>query len=131
VASSLRPGTEGTLSERTWSNNWPPEPLVDQDTSYNNHIVSLWEFLLLWTLTIIVIFLSYEYLLKKDRKEDLAPALKITSMFPSQKKLLKYVPIVSLLFFVQLVLGAYIAHLYADPTQDFIISRFFGLQWVG
>ncbi|MDA3842751.1 MAG: cbb3-type cytochrome c oxidase subunit I [Candidatus Kapabacteria bacterium] len=123
VASSLRPGTEGTLSERTWSNNWPPEPLVDQDTSYNNHIVSLWEFLLLWTLTIIVIFLSYEYLLKKDRKEDLAPALKITSMFPSQKKLLKYVPIVSLLFFVQLVLGAYIAHLYADPTQDFIISQ--------
>ncbi len=124
VASSIRPGTEGKIGEeRTWSNNWPHEPLVDQDTSFNNHIVSLWEFLILWTLTILVIFLSYEYLFKKDRKEDLSPALKVTKLFRSQKKLLKYIPIVSLLFVVQLFLGAYLAHLYADPTQDFIFSQ--------
>ncbi len=124
VASSIRPGTEGKVGEeRTWSNNWPAEPLVDQDTSYNNHIVSLWEFLLLWALTILVIFLSYEYLFKKDKEEDLSPALKITKLFKSQKKLLKYVPIVSLLFVVQLFLGAYLAHLYADPTQDFVFSQ--------
>ncbi len=124
VASTIRPGTEGKVGEeRTWSNNWPAEPLVDQDTSYNNHIVSLWEFLLLWTLTILVIFLSYEYLFNKDRKEDLSPALTVTKLFKSQKKLLKYVPIVSLLFVVQLFLGAYLAHLYADPTQDFIFSQ--------
>jgi len=123
VASSIRPGTEGTTHERTWSNNWPTEPLVDQDTSYNNHIVSLWEFLLLWVLTIVVIFLSYSYLLKGDKKEDLSPAIKITKLFPSQKKLLKYIPIVSLLFVVQLFLGAYLAHLYANPTEDFIFSQ--------
>jgi len=123
VASSLRPGTEGTRSQRTWSNNWPPEPLVDQDTSFNNHIVSLWEFLLLWALTILVIFLSYEYLFKKDKNDVLEPAIKVTKMFKSQKKLLKYIPIVSLLFVVQLFLGAYLAHLYADPTQDFIFSQ--------
>ncbi len=124
VASSLRPGTEGIVGEqRTWSNNWPHEPLVDQDSSYNNNIVSLWEFLFLWTLTILVIFLSYEYLFKKDRKEDLAPALKVTKLFKSQKKLLKYIPIVSLLFVVQMFLGAYLAHLYADPTQNFIFSQ--------
>ncbi len=124
VASTIRPGTEGKVGEeRTWSNNWPKEPLVDQDLSYNNHIVSLWEFLLLWTLTIIVIFLSYEYLFKKDKDEDLQPAIKITSLFKSQKKLLKYIPIVSLLFVVQLFLGAYLAHLYADPTQDFVFSQ--------
>ena len=124
VASSIRPGTEGKVGEeRTWSNNWPKEPLVDQDLSYNNHIVSLWEFLLLWTLTIVVIFLSYEYLFKKDKNEVLEPALKVTSMFKSQKKLLKYIPIVSLLFVVQLFLGAYLAHLYADPTQDFVFSQ--------
>ncbi|MCD6179221.1 MAG: cbb3-type cytochrome c oxidase subunit I [Bacteroidales bacterium] len=123
VASSIRPGTEGTNSERTWSNNWPPEPLVDQDTSYNNHIVSLFEFLVLWVLTIVVIFLTYEYLLKKDDIKDLQPAMKITKLFPSQKKLLKYLPIVSLLFVVQVFLGAYLAHLYADPTQDFIFSQ--------
>ena len=124
VASSLRPGTEGIVgSERTWSNNWPPEPLVDQDTSYNNHIVSLWEFLLLWVFTILVIFVSYEYLLKSEKAEDLAPAMKITKIFPSQKKLLKYIPIVSLLFVVQLFLGAYLAHIYANPTEDFILSQ--------
>jgi len=124
VASSLRPGTEGKVgSERTWSNNWPNEPLVDQDLMYNNHIVSLWEFLILWTLTIVVIFLSYEYLFKHSSEEKLEPALKVTSLFKSQKKLLKYVPIVSLLFVVQLFLGAYLAHLYADPTQDFIFSQ--------
>jgi len=124
VASTIRPGTDGKVGEeRTWSNNWPKEPLVDQDTSYNNHIVSLWEFLLLWTLTILVIFLSYEYLFKKDRKEDLAPALVVTKMFKSQKKLLKYIPIVALLFVVQMFLGAYLAHLYADPTQNFIFTQ--------
>jgi len=124
VASTIRPGTEGKVGEeRTWSNNWPKEPLVDQDTSYNNHIVSLWEFLILWTLTILVIFLSYEYLFKKDRREDLAPALVVTKMFKSQKKLLKYIPIVALLFVVQMFLGAYLAHLYADPTQDFIFTQ--------
>lgn len=118
VASSLRPGTE-----RTWSNNWPCEPLIDQDVNFNSHNVSLWEFLILWTLTIIIIFLSYEYLFKKDKNETLEPALKITKLFRSQQKLLKYIPIVGLLFFVQLVLGGYLAHLYANPTEDFLLSQ--------
>ncbi|NPA69121.1 MAG: nitric oxide reductase, partial [Chlorobi bacterium] len=129
VASSLRPDDKKKFSdgkydpERTWSNNWPKEPLVDQDVSYNNHIVSLWEFLLLWSLTILVIFLSYEYLFKKDKGDELSPALKVTSLFKSQKKLLKYIPIVSLLFVVQLFLGAYLAHLYANPSEDFVFSQ--------
>ena len=118
VASSLRPG-----SDRTWSNNWPPEPMLDQDVRYNSHIVSLWEFLILWTLTIIVIYLSYEYLFKKDPDEELEPAIKITSLFKSQKKLLKYIPIVAALFLVQLILGGYLAHLYTEPGKDFILSQ--------
>lgn len=118
VASSLRPGTI-----RTWSNNWPPEPLLDQDTNFNSHKISLWEFLILWTLTIVVIYLSYEYLFKKDRKEDLTPALKITHLFRSQSKLLKYIPIVAGLFVVQLILGGYLAHLYTEPSKDFLISQ--------
>ncbi len=124
VASSLRPGTENKIGEeRTWSNNWPKEPLIDQDLLYTNHVVSLWEFLLLWAFTIIVIFLSYEYLFKGEKEEKLSAPLKVTSLFKSQKKLLKYVPIVSLLFVVQLFIGAYLAHLYAEPTKDFIIPQ--------
>lgn len=118
VASSLRPGTE-----RTWSNNWPPEPLLDQDVNFNSHKISLWEFLILWTLTIIVIFLAYEYLFKKDPKEKLEPAIQITSLYKSQRKLLKYIPIVAALFVVQLFIGGYLAHLYTEPTKDFIFSQ--------
>jgi len=118
VASSYRPGTE-----RTWSNNWPPEPLVDQGNSWTNNYYSLWEFLLLWTLTIVVIFLSYEYLFKKEPNEELAEPLKITMIFESQKKLLKYIPIVASLFFVQLIIGGYLAHLYTEPSKSFIISQ--------
>ncbi|MDD2286392.1 MAG: cbb3-type cytochrome c oxidase subunit I, partial [Paludibacter sp.] len=118
VASSLRPGTE-----RTWSNNWPPEPMIDQNLTFFSHEVSLWEFLILWSLTILVIFLSYEYLLKKDENEKLEEPLKVTSLFRSQKKLLKYIPIVMGLFVVQLFIGGYLAHLYTDPTNDFIVSQ--------
>ncbi|GAB1359669.1 cbb3-type cytochrome c oxidase subunit I [Porphyromonadaceae bacterium] len=118
VASSYRPGTE-----RTWSNNWPAEPLIDQDLTFNSHKISLWEFLILWTLTIVVIYLSYEYLFKKEEGDTLEPAIKVTSLFRSQKKLLKYIPIVAGLFVVQLFLGGYLAHLYADPAKDFIVSQ--------
>ncbi len=118
VASSYRTGTE-----RTWSNNWPPEPLIDQDLTFYSHKVSLWEFLLLWTFTIVVIFLSYEYLLKKKEDDHLEEPLKITHLFKSQKKLLKYIPIVTGLFVVQLFIGGYLAHLYTEPTKDFIISQ--------
>jgi nitric oxide reductase subunit B len=115
VASTIRPGTN-----RTWSNDWPNEPLLDQTVSFYSHEVSLWEFLLLWTLTIIVIFLSYEYLFKTDKDEKLEPAMKITKLFKSQHKLLKYIPIVAALFVVQLFIGGYLAHLYTDPTANFV-----------
>lgn len=118
VASSLRPGTD-----RTWSNNWPAEPLIDQDLTFYSHKVSLWEFLILWVATIIVVFLSYEYLFKKEENEKLEEPLKVTSIFPSQKKLLKYIPIVAALMVVQMFMGGYLAHLYTDPTSDFIVSQ--------
>lgn len=118
VASTFRPGTE-----RTWSNNWPNEPMLDQGVSFNSHVVSLWEFLILWTLTIVVIFLSYEYLFKQHKDDKLEPALKITKLFPSQVKLLKYIPIVAGLFVVQLFIGGYLSHLYTEPKGDFIFAQ--------
>ncbi len=118
VASSLRPSTH-----RTWSNNWPPEPLVDQDTGWHSHLISLWEFLLLWTFSILVVFLAYTYLFKKKEGEACEEPLQITKLFPSQKKLMKYVPIVGLFILIQLVIGGYLAHLYTDPSQSFIISQ--------
>lgn len=118
VASTYRPGTD-----RTWSNNWPNEPMLDQGVAFNSHVVSLWEFLILWTLTIVVIFLSYEYLFKHNKDDKLEPAMKITKLFPSQVKLLKYIPIVAGLFVVQLFIGGYLSHLYTEPKADFLISQ--------
>lgn len=118
VASSYRPGTT-----RTWSNNWPPEPLIDQDLTFLSHKISLWEFLILWTLTIVVIYLAYEYLFKKEPGEKLEEPLRITQLFRSQKKLLKYIPIVAGLFLVQLIIGGYLAHLYTEPDKDFLVSQ--------
>jgi len=120
VATSIRPGTN-----RTWSNNWPNEPLIDQDLTWTAHNITLWEWLLLWPATIFVIYLAYEYLIKEKEgeSEPLAEPLKITSIFQSQEKLLKYVPIVALFSLLQLVLGGYLAHIYADPTDNFLVSQ--------
>lgn len=118
VSSSIRPGTD-----YTWSNNWPHEPLVDQDSSWTNVFWSLIQLLLLWTLTIIVFYLLYEYVIKRDKNEQPEPPLIIEKIFPSQEKLLKYVPVVTLFFLLQVILGGYIAHIYTDPANDFIISQ--------
>ena len=117
----LLASTKRTGTDRTWTNNWPFVKEIDQNLEFINHKISLWEFLLLWTLTIIVIYIAYEYLFKKD--DELQPAIKITSLYPSQKKLLKYVPIVAALFLVQLFIGGYLAHLYTEPAKDFIIPQ--------
>ena len=108
VASSLRPGTE-----RTWSNNWPAEPLIDQDLTFVSHKISLWELLLLWTLTIVTIYLSYEFLFKKEKDDKFEEPIQITSIFKSQKKLLKYIPIVAGLFVAQLIMGGYVITSYS------------------
>ncbi len=118
VASSQRTGTD-----LTWSNDWPPEPMLDQTVSWNAHMVSLWEFLLLWAATILVIYFFYEYLNKREPNDPLEKPLVITKLFPSQKKLLKYIPIVSLFFLIQVVLGGYLAHIYSSPAENFIFPQ--------
>lgn len=118
VAGSLRPETE-----RTWSNNWPPEPLLDQDGGWHNHIVSLWEFLILWPMSIFVVFLAYSYLFKREEEDKCEPPLEIKEFLPSQKKLLKYVPLVGLFILIQMILGGYLAHIYTEPAENFIVSQ--------
>lgn len=121
VSSTVRPTAD---DGRSWSNNWPPEPLINQDVTFTSHLVSLIEFLLLWALTIVIVYLAYEYIFNKEEQDgELAEPLKITKIFPSQEKLLKYIPIVAAFVLVQMVLGGYLAHVYADPVENFIISQ--------
>ncbi len=118
VAATKRPGTD-----RSWSNNWPPEPLVDQDVQWTSHYYTLMELLFLWVGTILVLFIAYEKLLKKDPGEVLEEPLVITKLFPSQQKLLKYVPTVGLFFLLQMIIGGYLAHIYTDPANNFIVDQ--------
>jgi len=67
-------------------------------------VVSLWEFLLLWPLSIIVVFLGYNYFFTKEDKKDLEKPLKVTKMFQSQKNLLWWVPVIALLIVVQMTM---------------------------
>ena len=118
VASTKRPGTN-----RTWSNNWPSEPLIDQNVGWSSVFWSLIEVLLLWTMTILIIYLMYEYFVKKNKDDVLEEPLVLDSLFPSQKKLYKYLPIVALFFLLQVILGGYIAHIYTEPAKNFILSQ--------
>ncbi len=118
VATTTRPGTE-----RTWSNNWPGEPLVDQGPVWATHLYTLWEMMALWVGTILVLWIAYDKLLKKRPDEFLEEPLVITKLFPSQEKLLKYVPVVGLFMFLQIVLGGYLAHIYTEPAKNFVLSQ--------
>ena len=80
VASSLRPNTD-----RTWSNNWPAEPMIDQNIKWNFHMVSLWEFLLLWTATILVIFSFMSFLANGKKMMNLKNSLLLKNYFPPRK----------------------------------------------
>ncbi len=121
--SQMVAGTKRTGTDRTWSNDWPPEPLVDQDVSWTSHISTLWELLFLWIGTIFVLVIAYEKLLKRDENEILEEPLVITKLFPSQEKLIKYVPIVGLFFLLQMIIGGYLAHIYTDPVNNFIVDQ--------
>ncbi len=117
AASSIRPGTKVT-----WTNNWPKEPLIDQDVTWSSIVWSLFQLLALWTLTILILYLVYEHLLKKE-DNNLEEPLKLTSLYPSQRKLFKYIPLVALFFVIQVFIGGYIAHIYTEPAKNFVLSQ--------
>lgn len=95
---------------------------MDQGIQWVSHYYTLWEMLALWVGTILVLVIAYEKLLKNDN-EPLEEPLVITKLFPSQKKLLKYVPMVGLFFLLQMIIGGYLAHIYTDPANNFIVDQ--------
>ncbi len=116
AASSIRPGTNVT-----WTNNWPSEPLIDQDVTWSAIVWSLFQLLALWTLTIFILYLVYQHLFNKEDKPE--TPIQLTSLYPSQRKLFKYIPLVALFFVLQVIIGGYIAHIYTEPAKNFIISQ--------
>ncbi len=123
AASTVRPGTTAT-----YTNNWPPEPLIDNHPTPEN---------VLWSLACIIILiagigflvLGWSFLRKHspDPQAPSADPLMQAGLTPSQKALGKYLLIVMALFVFQVLLGGLTAH-YTIEGQHFYglnISQWF------
>ena len=114
AASPDRPGTVAT-----YTNNWPPEPLIGNHPTTEN---------VLWSLACIIIliagvgFLVFGWAFLRRHEPDPAPAqqdpLTSSRLTPSQKALGKYLFTVVALFIAQVLLGGFTAH-YTIEGQKF------------
>ena len=115
AAATERPG-----SDVTYTNNWPHEPLIDNQPSGEN---------IVWSIASVVIllagigFLVWGWAFLRDHDEPLpaAPArdpLSLVDLTPSQRSLGKYLFLVVALFVFQVFLGGFTAH-YTVEGQHF------------
>ncbi|WP_417615787.1 nitric-oxide reductase large subunit [Oceanisphaera sp.] len=113
-------GTERTPGEATYTNNWPPEPLIDNKPSAENVV---------WSLISIVLLVAgvggfiwaWAFLRNEDKKAPAAPVqdpLTTFKLTPSQKSLGKYLFLVVALFTFQILMGGATAH-YTVEGQHF------------
>ncbi|MBV6273109.1 nitric-oxide reductase large subunit [Alcaligenaceae bacterium CGII-47] len=114
AASTERPGTVAT-----YTNNWPPEPLIGNHPTTEN---------ILWSLACVIILIAGVGLLvlgwaflRRHEPEPITPEhdpLTLTGLTPSQKALGKYLFVVVALFIAQIMLGGFTAH-YTIEGQQF------------
>ncbi|WP_246119384.1 nitric-oxide reductase large subunit [Aliikangiella coralliicola] len=112
--------TERTPDGATYTNNWPHEPLINNQPTAEN---------IVWSVISVVLLIAgigglvwgWSFLQKQDEEEPEAPAkdpLTSFSLTPSQKALGKYLFIVVALFTLQVFLGGFVAH-YTVEGQGF------------
>jgi nitric oxide reductase subunit B len=123
AASTERPGTVAT-----YTNNWPPEPLIGNYPTTEN---------ILWSLACIVILIAgvgaliwgWAFLREHEDPPRAAAAdpLSAIALTPSQKALGKYLFVVVALFVFQVFIGGFTAH-YTIEGQGFYgfdVSQYF------
>ena len=124
TASAERPNTHAT-----YTNNWPHEPLINNVPTPEN---------VMWSIASIVFLIAgigfvvwiWSFKRREDEKDPISPEvdpLTKLQLTPSQKALGKYLFTVLALFFVQVNLGAVVAH-YTVEGQEFYgldISQYF------
>ncbi len=109
--------TERPGSDITYTNNWPPEELIDNKPTSS---------LLLWSIFSVILLLAgiglmaWYYATRKEDGHSFSPTfvLKNENQTPSQRATLKYFWIVSALLLVQIVMGIITAH-YTVEGQAF------------
>lgn len=115
AAATDRPG-----HDVTYTNNWPPEPLIDNVPSGENII---WSIISVITLVAGVGFLVWGWAFLRSEEEDdtVAPKrdpISTIALTPSQKALWKYALLTVSLFIVQIFIGGALAH-YTVEGQHF------------
>lgn len=121
--------TERPDQTATYTNNWPHEPLIDNQPTAEN---------LIWSVVSVILLIAgigflvwaWAFLRNHEEDEPAAPAqdpLSLVALTPSQKALGKYLLLVVGLFAFQVLLGGATAH-YTVEGQDFYglpLSRWF------
>ncbi|WP_257548071.1 nitric-oxide reductase large subunit [Sphingopyxis sp. DBS4] len=124
AASTERPGTVAT-----YTNNWPPEPLIGNQPTPEN---------ILWSLACVVILIAgvgaliwgWAFLRRHDDTPLVAAdkdPLTLAALTPSQRALGKYLFVVLALFIFQIFIGGFTAH-YTIEGQSFYgidVSQYF------
>ncbi|MDR9754347.1 nitric-oxide reductase large subunit [Pseudomonas sp. SZMC_28357] len=112
--------TERDGQTATFTNNWPHEPLIDNNATAENMV---------WSIVSIVVLLAgigflvwgWAFLRNHDEGEPTVPAqdpLSLIKLTPSQLALGKYLLLVGALFGFQVLMGGLTAH-YTVEGQDF------------
>ncbi|ASB89078.1 nitric-oxide reductase large subunit [Bacillus sonorensis] len=123
LASTLRPN-----DDITYTNNWP----YDEEAGNTMSFSAVWwsgasvTILILFVGIILFLFYRYKLGMKEAYKEGEFPVFRLENqpLTASQVKTGKYFAVVSLLFFIQAMLGALLAHYYVEPDS------FFGIDWI-
>ncbi|MBO0323785.1 nitric-oxide reductase large subunit [Muricauda sp. CAU 1633] len=111
----------------TYTSNWPHEPLIDNTITPDSQIWSGFSIILL---ILFIGILTYYYLRNHEKGEAILKPVEDTllhiTLFRSQRTVLKYYFVISLLIFLQVVLGIITVH-YSVEGQAFFgfnISEF-------
>lgn len=111
--------TERPDTVATYTNNWPPEPLIGNHPTTENVLWSLASIILLIA-GIGFLVLGWAFL-RRHEPDPVSPAqdpLTLNRLTPSQKAVGKYLFVVMALFIAQVMLGGFTAH-YTIEGQEF------------
>lgn len=108
----------------SYTNNWPFDAAAGNTMTYSSVIWSGISVTLLVLFTALILFLYQRYKLSMQEDLEAARTLRLSgaALTPSQRKTFKYFVVVALLFLGQVMLGALLAHYYAEG------SSFYGLD---
>ncbi|OZU89089.1 nitric-oxide reductase large subunit [Virgibacillus indicus] len=120
--------TERIGDEITYTNNWPYYEDAGNTMSYSAIVWSAVSItvLAIFIAIILYVFYKYHFGMEPAFTKDKYPVfdLKKKKVTVSQVKSAKFFLLVGIMFFVQVMFGALLAHYYTEPTS------FFGLDWI-